>query len=325
MEQDILFLGVDLGGTNIKAIATTGDGRRLCEKNIQAETERGPDAVIQKMVLLIEDVIESCNVLRERFLAIGVAAAGVVNMNSGICRFLPNLPGWIDIPLVQRVSEEIDIETFLINDVRAITLAEMLFGAGRGVQNLICMAVGTGVGGGIVIDGNLYFGSEGLACEIGHQIIEPQGPRCLCGSRGCLESLASGSNIAFQAMRMIKQGAKTLMRDLVENDLNRVTPQVVADAARQGDQYARDIWEREAYYLGLGVANLVVVLNPEMLILSGGVSEAIDLLVPGIRETLRDRVKLGHDVEKLKIVRGELEDLAGAFGAAAWAQQKLGR
>jgi glucokinase len=323
MEHRKVYVGIDLGGTNIKAVAADGDGERLCEKNVHAETESGPETVIQKIINLIEDVIDSCETQREEVLAVGVAAAGIVNMESGLCRFLPNLPGWIDIPLVKRLYEETHITTFLINDVRAITLAEMRFGAGRGVQDLICMAVGTGVGGGIVIDGELYFGSEGLGCEIGHQIIEPQGPRCTCGSRGCLESLASGSNIAFQAMKMIRQGAETMLRDMVNNDLNLVTPQIVAEAARRGDGCAKDIWETEAYYLGLGIANLVVVINPEMLILSGGVSEACDLLIPGIRKTLRERVKLGHDVDRLKIVRGELGDLAGAIGAAAWAQQKL--
>jgi glucokinase len=324
MEPKKVYVGIDLGGTNIKAIASTGDGKRLCEKNVHAETEAGFETVIGKIILLIDDVIQSCGMQREKVAAVGVAAAGIVDMDSGLCRFLPNLPGWINIPLVKALSEKTHIPTFLINDVRAITLAELRYGAGRGAKNLICMAIGTGVGGGIVIDGNLFFGSEGLGCEIGHQIIEPQGPICTCGSRGCLESLASGSNIAFQAMKMIRQGAKTLMRDLVQNDLNRVTPQIVAQAARQGDNCAKEIWAREAFYLGLGISNLVVVINPEMVILSGGVSEAHDLLIPGIRATLRERVKLGHDVEKLRIVRGELKDLAGAIGAATWAQHKLG-
>jgi glucokinase len=325
MPNDAVYIGIDLGGTNIKAIAVTGNGVRLCEKNVVAEAERGPDAVISRVVSLVEGVLESCDVPASRYHGIGVAAAGIVNMERGICRFLPNLPGWIDIPVVRKVSEKTGLDTFLINDVRAMTLAEMSFGAGRGVKNLVCMAVGTGVGGGIVLDGNLYFGSEGLACEIGHQIIEPQGPRCTCGSRGCLEALASGANIAFQAMRIIKQGATTVMRDMVNNDLNLVTPHVVADAARQGDRHAREIWDREAYYLGLGFTNIVVVLDPDMIILGGGVAEAFDLIVEGIKNTLRERVKLGHDIDRLRIVKSGLKDLAGAVGAATWARLRVER
>lgn len=322
METDGVYIGVDLGGTNIKAIAMTESGGRLCEMNVQTETDRGPDSVMEKMVSLIQDVVKSCGGRETRHRAVGVAAAGIVDMERGMCRFLPNLPGWTDIPIVRELSGKVNLNTFLINDVRAMTLAEKSYGAGKGVKNFICIAVGTGIGGGIVIDGNLYFGSEGLACEIGHQIIEPQGPRCTCGSQGCLEALASGSNITFQAMRIVKQGAMTIMRDMVENDLNRITPRVVADAARQGDPCALEIWEREAYYLGLGLANLVVVLNPEMIIIGGGVSEAFDLMVDGVRKTLRERVKLGHDLDRIRITRSQLKDLAGAVGAATWARMR---
>jgi glucokinase len=181
----------------------------------------------------------------------------------------------------------------------------------------------TGIGGGIILDEKLFFGSEGLAGEIGHQTIEPDGPRCTCGNHGCLEALASGANIAFQAIRIVKQGATTTIRDLVENDLNRITPKIVAEAARLGDQIAREIWEREAYYLGLGLANLVVIFNPEMIILGGGIAEASDLLMEGILKTLKERVRLGHDLKRLKIVPCKLKNLSGAIGAAAWAQLQV--
>jgi glucokinase len=319
MEKDALYIGVDLGGTNIKAVVMTADGTRLSVMRRGSAAESGPDAVIDRMVSLIEEAGRVCEACNGNVLGLGISVPGIVDMERGLCRFLPNLTGWIDIPLVRRITERTGMHTSLINDVRAMTLAEKHFGAGRGVADLVCLALGTGIGGGIVLGGELYFGSEGLGCEIGHQIIEPQGPRCTCGSRGCLEALASGANIAFQAMRLIKQGATTLMRDMTGGDLNRITPRIVSDAARRGDPYAREIWNREAYYLGLGLANIVVVINPEMIILGGGVAEAFDLLAEGIRDTLRERVKLGHDIEGLRIVRAELKDMAGAMGAAAWA------
>jgi glucokinase len=323
MFEDDLYLGIDLGGTNVKAIAMTEGGTRLCEINRSVEAERGPEKVMERIASLAEEVIGTCASGKKQLRAIGVAAAGIVDMKLGLCRFLPNLPGWINVPLVQDLYRRVGLETFLINDVRAITLAETSYGAGKNVPNLVCMAVGTGIGGGIVINGSLYFGSEGLACEIGHQIIEPQGPRCTCGSRGCLEALASGSNIAYQAMRIVRQGGATLIRDLVAGDLNLITPEIVADAARKGDPYALEIWEREAFYLGLGLTNMVVVLDPDMIILGGGVAEAFDLVSGGIMKTLRERVKLGHDLERLQLVKGELRDLAGAVGAAAWARMRM--
>jgi glucokinase len=318
-----MYIGIDFGGTNIKAIGISSEGARLCEKNVPANAEKGPEHIIEKIISLINDVVDDCPVPGKQFSAVGVAAAGIVDMERGICRFLPNLTGWVNIHLVEKLLQKIDLQTFLINDVRAMTLAEWSHGAGVGVKNLICIAVGTGIGGGIILDGKLYFGSEGLACEIGHQTIEPDGPRCTCGSHGCLEALASGANIAFQAIRIVKQGATTIIRDLADNDLNRITPMVVAEAARRGDQMAREIWEREAYYLGLGLANLVVIFNPEMIILGGGIAEAADLFMDGIHKTLKDRVRLGHDLKRIKIVRSKLKNLSGAIGAAAWAQLKV--
>jgi glucokinase len=319
MKERDYYVGVDLGGTNIKAIAMDENGKALLEQNIPSETESGPSVVVDRMVSLVNGLIHNEAVTEYRFGAIGVAAAGVVDMEKGLCIWLPNLTGWKGMPLVTKIKERIDKPTFLINDVRAMTLAEKTFGAGKGVKNLLCLAVGTGLGGGIVIEDKLYFGSEGFAGELGHQVVEAQGPDCTCGNYGCLEALASGANVAYQAIRIVKQGATTLMRDLVENDLNRITPEVVAEAARQGDALAKDIWEREAFYLGTGIANLVLIFNPEMIILGGGVAEAFDLIIGGIKKTLERRIHLGADLKKLKIVRSELKDLSGAVGAATWA------
>lgn len=319
MRNKDYYVGVDLGGTNIKTIAMNEAGVALIEKNIPSETESGPSAVIDRMVSLINDLTRDGSLAGYRLCAIGIAAAGVVDMEKGVCKWLPNLPGWMGMPLVSKITERINTQTFLINDVRAMTLAEKTFGAGRGVRNLICLAVGTGIGGGIIIDDKLYFGSEGFAGELGHQVVEARGPDCTCRNYGCLEALASGSNIAYQAIRVVKQGATTLIRDLANNDLNKITPQVVAEAARQGDRVAKDIWEREAFYLGTGIANLVLIFNPEMIILGGGVAEAFDLLIGGIRKTLKRRIHLGPDLKRLKVVRSTLKGLSGAVGAATWA------
>lgn len=320
------YIGVDLGGTNIKAVAINKHGKIFCEKNIPTESEYGPPAVIRKIISIIDNFKTSKELSKMKLAGIGIAVAGVVDMDQGVCKFLPNLlTGWKDIPIITQIEKQSNSKAFLINDVRATTLGEKTFGAGQGVENLICITLGTGIGGGVVINGQIYFGSEGVAGEIGHQIIEPYGPRCTCGSRGCLESLASGPALCSQAIKLVKQGADTIIRDLVDNDLNKIDPLVVENAARQGDMLALEIWEREAYYLGLAIANLLVVLNPEMIIIGGGIAKAADLLFEPIKKTIRQRVFVGPDIDKLKLVRSKLGDEAGAIGAAIWAMLSLSK
>jgi glucokinase len=314
------FVGVDLGGTNLKGVVVDRSGRVLLEKMVSAGTEKGPAAVIHTMTDLVSDLNGETGGPSKQC-AVGVAAAGVVEIWKGVCKWLPNLPGWKDIPLVQILEEKLCLDSFLINDVRAMTLAEKTVGAGVGVKNLVCMAIGTGIGGGIVVHDILFLGGEGFAGEIGHQTVEPQGPICTCGNYGCLEAVASGASIIFNAIRMVKQGATTTIRDLAKNNVNNITAEMVAQAAYDGDAVAREIWDKEAFYLGVGITNLIMILNPEMIILGGGVAKAFDLLIGGIRNTVSSRIHLGPDVDRLKIVPCQLGDFSGAIGAALWAKQ----
>lgn len=326
MSEKRYFIGVDLGGTNTKIVAINEEGEIFCQRKTPTESEKGPDATTDKIISLIEDLTQKKVLAEKSPRAVGIAVAGVVDMKEGICRFLTNFPTkWKNFPLVKKIEEATTYQAFLINDVRAMTLAEGTVGAGRGVKNFICIALGTGIGGGIVINGNLYFGSEGFAGEIGHQTVKLNGPLCGCGNYGCLEALASGPNITSQAIRFIKQGENTAIRELAGNDLNKISPEVIAEAARKQDPIAKKIWEREAYYLGTGIANLLVILNPEMIILGGGIARAADLFLGKIRKTLREKVHVGPDVDKLRIVKGKLQDIAGAVGAAIWAMKKANR
>ena len=170
------FVGVDLGGTNMKAVSMDREGNVFCEENIPTESEKGPAAVIKRMISLMNSMKHNGAVGDRVLHAIGIAAPGVIDMKEGICKFLPNFPtGWRNIPLAKKIGEGTGSQAFLINDVRAMTLGEKTFGAGKGIKNLICLSLGTGIGGGIVIDDKLYFGKEGFAGEIGHQAIELHG------------------------------------------------------------------------------------------------------------------------------------------------------
>jgi glucokinase len=320
MKSSKRFIGIDLGGTNLKGVVINRKGDVLYDRTVPTRPERGPSAVIQSMIELINILSGQIDSHDEAY-TIGIAAAGVVDSKRGKCLWLPNLPGWKDIGLVEVVEDSIDSNVFLINDVRAMTLAEKTIGVGEGVENLICIAIGTGIGGGIILNNMLYFGSEGFAGEIGHQVVDPQGPKCTCGNYGCLETLASGAYIVFQAIRLVKQGATTVIRDMADDDLNKITPGIIARAAKQGDVIAKEIWEKEAFYLGIGIANLVHILNPEMIIMGGGIIKDYDLLIDRIREKVYSRIHLGPDIHNLKIVACELGELSGAIGAALWAMQ----
>ncbi len=318
------YIGIDLGGTNLKGVAIDRKGDILYKKNIQSRTEEGPEVVIRNIIELIQNITRTVKG-DNKTIAIGIAAAGVVDIENGICTWLPNLPGWKDIALVQIIEEKIGTPAYLINDVRAMTLAEKTVGAGQGIKNLVCIAIGTGIGGGIILHDQLYFGDEGFAGEIGHQVINFNGPKCTCGNYGCLEAYASGAHIILEAIRMVKQGATTIIRDLADNDLNKITPKIVALAARKGDEIAKEIWENESFYLGVGLANLVHILNPEMIIVGGGIAEGSDILIDGIRTAVCERLHLGACTDHLQIVQCKLGDIAGAVGAALWSKYSINK
>lgn len=173
------------------------------------------------------------------------------------------------MPVVDRLEAQLGRPAFILNDVRSFTLGELAFGAGRGIDNLVCLAVGTGIGVGIAVDGRLYLGLDGTAGEVGHQTIVPDGPRCGCGNAGCLEALASGPAIASMGMKAVRQGLTTKIRDLAGGDLNRITPELIYAAAEAGDEVAAYIYQRAGTYIGIAVANLVTVLSPQMVIFRG--------------------------------------------------------
>jgi glucokinase len=256
---------------------------------------------------------------------VGIGVTGVLDMERGVTLLLPNLPGtWPQIPLRATIEARVGLPTSLLNNVRAFTLGEKTFGAGRDVDNIVCLAVGTGVGGGIVINGQLYLGIGGTAGEVGHQIIDPYGPPCGCGSRGCLEAFASGPAITAMALKSITQGVTTRIAEMVEYDLNRVTPELICRAAEGGDPVARDIYERAGFYLGFGVANLIVILSPQMVIIGGGVAQAGEVLFEPLRRTVRERVHV-TPLDEVQIVPAQLGTDAGLVGAAVWAGEQAAR
>jgi glucokinase len=243
----------------------------------------------------------------------------VLDLDKGETVFLPNLPGtWPNVPLCATISRLTGLPVAILNDVRSITLGEWRFGAGRGVETVAVFAIGTGIGGGLVVNGQLHLGIGGTGGELGHLTIDYNGPRCGCGNYGCLEAYASGPAIAAMGMKAVAQGLTTCLGEMCEYDLNRITPELIAQAAEAGDAIAQDIYDKAGFYLGIAAANICAALGPRRIIIAGGVAHAGGLLLEPLERTLRERVTI-MPVEQVEVVLAQLGDNAGVIGAALWA------
>jgi glucokinase len=283
------YIGVDLGGTNLRAaIANTETGEVYHPRQCPTLAAEGQEAVIQRIVRLITELTRADGTSAYAIQGIGIGVPGTPDIDGGVIKILPNLPGrWLDVPLQSMLEEQVKLPVALINDVRAITLGEWTFGAGRGADTIACLAIGTGIGGGVVINGQFHLGIGGTAGEFGHHVVEVDGLPCGCGGRGCLELYASGPAIAAMGVKEVMHGHTTRIGELVDHDLNRIDAETVVQAAREGDPIAVAILERAGKYLGIAVGNILGVISPQRVIFSGGVSRAGDLLLSGRNADVR--------------------------------------
>ncbi len=318
------YIGLDLGGTNIKgAIVDSELGIVFGVKSISTLAHEGHDAVIQRMADFALTMISESGIAREEIKGIGIGLPGAINSHTGISVFMTNLPDhWINVPVSYLMQQKTGLPTFLLNDVNAITWGELRFGAARGCSSAVCFALGTGIGGGIVIDGNLVLGRTGVAGELGHMIVEPNGDRCNCGGYGCLETYASGPAIRSAALKAVAHGGTTILGSMVDFDLNRIDPATVYEAAKQGDAVALQIFKRAGYYLGIAASNVIMALEPDRVIITGGVAAAGSLLFDPIRETVKERVHV-TPLDGIEILPGELGSDAGVIGNSMWAEKCL--
>ena len=314
------YIGCDLGGTNLRvAIVDVETGAVFHHLSVPTLARDGHEAVMKRMADLFLHVIQRAGMKKDDIGGIGIGVPGVLDLERGETLFLPNLPGtWPHVPLQNTIEQLTGLPTQLLNDVRSITNGEWRFGAGRGVDTVAIFAIGTGIGGGLVINGQLHLGIGGTGGEFGHMIIDFNGPRCGCGNHGCLEAYASGPAIAVTGMKAVAQGAKTLIADFCEYDLNRVTPELIERAARADDEIAKNIYEKAGYYIGLAAANICVSIGPRRIIIGGGVAKAGDLLLEPIRRTVLERVRV-MPIEQVEVVASELGSNAGVIGVASWA------
>jgi glucokinase len=315
------ILGVDIGGTNIVVGAVAEDGSRVLGVREDAtHPEEGADAVIARIGRLCRESMAEAEreggVKAAKIAGVGIGAPGPLDRKQGMVLITPNL-GWRDFPLRQRVSDELGgLPAQLDNDANCAVYGEWWLGAGRGSKYLIGVTIGTGIGGGIVVDGKLYHGTSDAAGEFGHTTINTTGRRCKCGNYGCLEAYASGPAIAARAVEGIEVGAETRLPEYVGGDLSKVTAQTVYQAAHDGDDFAREVVRETAQFLGAGVANFVNIFNPDTVVVLGGVTAAGDRLFVPLREEVKRRA-FKPAVDHCKIVPGALPGTAGVVGAAA--------
>jgi glucokinase len=316
-----LFASVDLGGTKIAGALGTAAGEIVAEQVTPTRAHEGPAAVLDRIAALVDALAEAAG---QRPVALGMGVPGLVDLAEGVTRFLPNLPTqWRDVPVRDTLEPVVGCPVALLNDVRTATLGELTYGHGREADTLAFFALGTGIGGGVAVEGKLRLGPLGAAGELGHQTILPDGPLCGCGNRGCLETLASGPAIAAQGVWLLRSGRAPRLHEIVAGDAGRVTPREMAQAAEAGDEAVRRALVRAATYLGIGVANVVVVLHPDLVVLGGSVAQIGPLLFDTVRETVRRRVGM-FPTDGVRILPSHLGNRAGILGGIALARERGG-
>jgi len=310
-------LGIDIGGTNLVVGSVAEDGGALVAlRSEPTRPEAGADDVLARLVALARGVIAQtrAEVPAAEFLGVGIGSPGPLDTKRGIVLLTPNL-GWTDMPLRDRLGEALGLPAALDNDANCAVLGEAWIGAARGARHAIGITLGTGIGGGIIIDGRLFHGASDCAGEIGHMSIDGDGRRCKCGNYGCLEAYASGPAIARRAVESIEVGAPSSLAGMAGGDLARITAQTVYEAARAGDPLAVKVVDETAHYLAVGIANLINAFNPDVLVICGGVTRAGEHLLAPLRLGVAQRA-FKPAVAACRIVLGELVDTAGVYGAA---------
>lgn len=276
--------------------------------------------MLARIAELAREVMSKGRLTAAQVGGVGLGLPGRLNPAEGRVEFLPNLSGnWVGVRAAASLSAALNLPIHLINDARAMTFGEWKYGAGQGVGTMACFTLGTGIGGGVVLDGRLLWGVNGTLGELGHQVVEADGLACTCGGRGCLEVYASGTAIAAAARNAIQAGKMKRLYEMAGGDLNKVTADLTASAAQTGDLAAKALFERAGMYLGLVISNVAVTINPERVVVGGGLARVGDLILEPARRTLRERVHLAP-VDHIEIIPARLGADAGLIGAASWAE-----
>ncbi|MBI4831854.1 MAG: ROK family protein [Candidatus Lindowbacteria bacterium] len=316
------YIGIDIGATELKTGLVTRAGKLVSKERCETIKIASPSHFLEVLKETIDTLLREQAIDKQSVGGLGIGAPGWVDHPRGIVRELTNIPGWRDVPVAAQLESAISLRSFVDNDANVMAVGELVHGAGRGHQNFICLTLGTGVGGAIVIGGEIYRGAAGLAGEIGHMTVDLNGPECACGARGCLERYVGNRFIVARARGKLEtrvgDGAGKVLLELADNQPDKITPKLLAEAAARGDDLASDVWRETGHCLGVALAVLVNLLNPECFIVGGGVAKAGSILFDSMRSTTA-RLAMNELGKTTPIVQAELKEDAGMIGAATFA------
>ncbi|MCS7201204.1 MAG: ROK family protein [Dictyoglomus sp.] len=309
-------IGVDLGGTKINVLLVDEKGNILARDKRPTEVEKGKDQVIKKIKEMIIKVLEEAKLGLGDIEGIGIGFPGIVDRERSVAIYAPNLgEEWKqEVPIGEALSIFFDLPIEIENDVNLIAWAEWLVGAGKGTRTMLSIAIGTGIGSGIILDGKIWRGAHGIAGEFGHTTVLPDGPLCGCGNRGCIEAIASGSAIERYARNLLPQHSESIIWKLCDGDLNKVSVKTILEAAERKDDLALHIFNYAGYYLGIALANYVHIIDPERIVIGGGVANVREYIAKPMREEFYKRA-LNYVKERVSFAWAELGEDAGGIGA----------
>lgn len=314
-------VGVDLGGTKILAGVFDPKGELLGTTKVSTKAQRGPAVVLERVARCVQDAIDECDLSPKQVRAIGIGAPGSVDPEHGEVVFAPNL-GWKNIAVVKELEKWLDLPVYLENDCKACMLGVYERELKSKPRHVLGIFIGTGIGGGLIFDGELYTGANHAAGEVGHMVIDVNGPKCSCGNNGCFEVLASRLALFRAIQSAVENGEKSVLTEMLGDDLKDLRSGDIRKAIRRGDKLVQKAVETSAEYTGIAVANLVNILNPEMVVLGGGVIEALaDEVMPTIIKTAKAHMLPGL-FRNVEIIASKLGDNAGITGAAVLARDK---
>lgn len=318
MSHGGLIIGVDIGGTKTAVALATAEGRVIRRHRMPTPARQEPEVLLEAICQAIEQV--RGDVGMGQVSGVGVGVPGPYDSRLEVLSSSPHLPMWRNVPLKQLLEKKLGKPAFVDNDANAAALGEHRFGAGVGTSHMIYITVSTGIGGGLILGGKLYVGASGAAGEVGHMTIDVNGPRCSCGNFGCWESLASGTALAREAVARLQTSADSRILELAGGDLGRVKAELIFEAYQQGDVLAAALIQRAAYYLGVGLANLINIFSPEMIVIGGGLSNMGEALLGPAESVARERA-FSISASAARIVPAKLGDDSGVLGAVALALQ----
>lgn len=318
----VYYIGVDIGATKIK-FGVLSNSLKIIKRS---ELNTGDYCGKFPLILAIKDTIFALiRNYKTKPVAVGIGVPGLVEPHKGLIHYLVNIPGWENVYLKRILENYLKVPVFLDNDVNVMALAELYAGCAKGNKNVICITLGTGVGGGLILEGKLYRGATFSAGEIGHIPLNEDGPLCNCGGKACLERYVGNRYIVEEAINRIKNcKIPTIIPGLIKNDYSRLNPEILSLALKKGDSLAKKIWQDVGEKIGIVLAGVVNLLNPEKIIIGGGVAGAGEILFEAIRKTIKKRAMRGP-VEKVKVVSARLRENAGIIGAGVLAKEEVKR